>query len=156
MLGQGYVLGRADLGHVGHPDPNYPGPFSMLSGPGLTPHEFARELLNSTSLALLSTSQALIFLLFCMRLIAALINQRRIEDTAAADREGVLFRGMGWLTIGMKFSMCDTTLGFVNQSFGLILTRRILRMIGRACVIIGVIKGFVTCHVLYSSCLAYI
>ncbi|KAH8981368.1 hypothetical protein EDB86DRAFT_436156 [Lactarius hatsudake] len=64
------------------PDPDNGPLYYMLGGPGLTAHEFARELLSSTSLALLTAAQ-----------------------------EGVLFRGQGWLVVGMKLSMCETALG---------------------------------------------
>ena len=112
-------------------------------GPGYGAHEFERELLSSTSLALLAVSQALAFLLSFLALVTGLVKQRNIEDRAATEREGVLFRGLGWLTVGIKLSMFETVLGWVNPSFDVILMRRGLRMIGRACIIIGVVKGFV-------------
>ncbi|KAI9438039.1 hypothetical protein H4582DRAFT_1952276 [Lactarius indigo] len=124
-----------------NPDPDNGNMYYQLGGPGLAAHEFARELLSSTSLALLSVAQGLTFLLFFVRLASSLVKQRNIEDSAATEREGVLFRGLGWLTVGMKLSMTETALGWVTPSFGLVLTRRGLRMIGRACIIIGVVKG---------------
>ncbi|KAH9077561.1 hypothetical protein EDB83DRAFT_1491396 [Lactarius deliciosus] len=124
-----------------HPDPDNGTLYYMLGGPGLTAHEFARELLSSTSLALLTAAQALTFLLFFVRLASGLVKQRNIEDRAATEQEGVLFRGQGWLVVGMKLSMCETALGWVAPSFGLLFTRRGIRLIGRACIIIGVVKG---------------
>jgi hypothetical protein len=47
------------------------------------------------------------------------------------------------LGLGMKISAIESATGFATMSFGLILTRRILRMLGRACIIIGIVKGFV-------------
>ncbi len=112
-------------------------------GAGLTPYDFARILLSSTSLALLTVTQALTFLLFFVRLVSGLVKQRNIEDRAATEREGVLFRGLGWLAVGIKLSAIESILGWITPSFGLVFTRRGLRMIGRACIIIGVVKGFV-------------
>ncbi|KAH8981376.1 hypothetical protein EDB86DRAFT_3247689 [Lactarius hatsudake] len=123
------------------PDPDNGTLYYILGGPGLTAHEFARELLSSTLLALLTAAQALTFLLFFVRLASGLVKQRNIEDRAATEREGVLFRGQGWLVVGMKLSMCETALGWVAPSFGLLFTRRGIRLIGRACIIIGVVKG---------------
>ncbi|KAH9046608.1 hypothetical protein EDB84DRAFT_1465598 [Lactarius hengduanensis] len=123
------------------PDPDNGNLYYMLGGPSLTAHEFARELLSSTSLALLTAAQALTFLLFFVRLASSLVKQRSIEDRAATEQEGVLFRGQGWLVVGMKLSMCETALGWVPPSFGLLFTRRGIRLIGRACIIIGVVKG---------------
>ncbi|KAH8978628.1 hypothetical protein EDB92DRAFT_2119174 [Lactarius akahatsu] len=122
------------------PDPDN-GTMYYIGGPGLTAHEFARELLSSTSLALLTAAQALTFLLFFVRLASGLVKQRNIEDRAATEQEGVLFRGQGWLVVGMKLSMCETALGWVAPSFGLLFTRRGIRLIGRACIVIGVVKG---------------
>jgi hypothetical protein len=105
--------------------------------------EFARELLGSTSLALMTVAQGLTFILFFMGLTSGLVKQHHIESCAAAEREGVLFRGLGWLAVGMKFSMLETAFGWITPSFGLIFFRRGIRLIGRACIIIGVVKGFV-------------
>ena len=115
--------------------------------------EFARELLSSTALALMTVAQALTFLLFFMGLTSGLVKQRHIEACAAAEREAVLFRGLGWLAVGMKFSMMETAFGWVTPSFGLIFFRRGIRLIGRACIIIGVVKGFVRAVLRYALCL---
>src|SRR5260221_483483 len=111
--------------------------------PYLFSFQFGREFLRSTSLALLAIYQTITFLLFFMRLASCFLEQRHIEVRAAAEREGILFRGIGWLVIGMKISSIETAIGFASTSFGIILTRRILRMLGRACIVIGVVKGFV-------------
>ncbi|KAH9955429.1 hypothetical protein BC827DRAFT_1271745 [Russula dissimulans] len=103
--------------------------------------QFGREFLRSTSLVLLIIYQAVTFLVFFARLVSGIMAQRSIEERAAVEREGVLFRGLGWLVVGMKMSAIETTAGFASISFGIILTRRVLRMIGRACIIIGLVKG---------------
>ncbi|KAI9450093.1 hypothetical protein BJY52DRAFT_1419696 [Lactarius psammicola] len=123
------------------PDPNNANVYYQFSGPGLTPREFARILLSSTSQALLTVAQALTFLMLFVRIASGLVKQRSIEDRSATEQEGVLFRGLGWLAVGMKLSVLETALGWVTPSFGLVFTRRGIRMIGRACVIIGVVKG---------------
>jgi hypothetical protein len=129
----------ADLQHVGRdPDVQNPSVYYLLGR-----LEFARELLSSTSLALMTVAQALTFLLFFLGLTSGLVKQRHIETCAAAEREGVLFRGLGWLALGMKLSMLETAFGWVTPSFGLIFLRRGIHLIGRACIIIGVVKGFV-------------
>ncbi|KAH8990896.1 hypothetical protein EDB86DRAFT_3080174 [Lactarius hatsudake] len=94
------------------PDPDNGTLYYMLGGPGLTAHEFARELLSSTSLALLTAAQALTFLLFFVRLTSGLVKQRNM-DRAATEQEGVLFRGQGWLVVGMKLSMPERREEFI-------------------------------------------
>src|SRR5712672_338251 len=105
--------------------------------------QFGREFLRSTSLALLIIYQVVTFLVFFARLVSCIIAQHSIEERAAVEREGVLFRGLGWLVVGIQMSAIESATGFASPSFGLILTRRVLRMIGRACIIIGIVKGFV-------------
>lgn len=138
------------VGQVPHPE-NYIVGNEAAVGSYLSSFQFGGEFLRSTSLAILSIYQAVTFLVFFMRLLSCIAAQRDIEDSAAAEREGVLFRGLGWLAIGMKISAIETAVGFATPSFGLILTRRVLRMLGRACIIIGVIKGFVspTCSIMF-------
>ena len=105
--------------------------------------QFGSEFLRSTSLALLVIYEAGTFLVFFVRLASCILAQYNIEDRAASEWEGIMFRGLGWLVVGAKLSAIETAAGFATTSFGVILTRRVLRMIGRACIIIGVIKGFV-------------
>lgn len=110
-------------------------------GPDLSSFQFGREFLRSISLALLVIYQGITFLVFFVRLASCLLAQYNIEDRAASEWEGILFRGLGWLVVGTKLSAIESAVGFATTSFGVILTRRVLRMIGRACIIIGVIKG---------------
>lgn len=114
--------------------------------------QFGSEFLRSTSLALLVIYQALTFLVFFVRLASCILAQYNIEDRAASEYEGILFRGLGWLAVGAKISAIESAAGFATTSFGVILTRRVLRMIGRACLIIGVIKGFVSSLTRWSLC----
>jgi hypothetical protein len=126
-----------------------PGPESHIVGnqaaigPDLTSFQFGREFLRSTSLALLIFYQVITWLLFFTRLASCIAQQREIESRSAAEREGILFRGIGWLVVGLKISAIESAIGFASSCFGIILTRRIMRMLGRACIIIGVLKGFV-------------
>lgn len=115
-------------------------------GPYLSSFQFGREFLRSISLALLVIYQGITFLVFFVRLASCALAQYNIEDRAASEWEGILFRGLGWLVVGAKISAVESAVGFATTSFGVILTRRILRMIARACIIIGVIKGFASPH----------
>ena len=115
-------------------------------GPDMPSFQFGSEFLRSASLALLVIYEAATFLVFFIRLASCVLAQYNIEDRAASEWEGILFRGLGWLVIGAKISAIETATGFATTSFGVILTRRVLRMIGRACIIIGVIKGFASPH----------
>jgi hypothetical protein len=112
-------------------------------GPDYSAFQFGREFLSSTSLALLTIYQISTFLIFFARLVSRVMSQRAIEVRAASEREAVLFRGIGWLSVGMKLSAVESALGFASMDFGIVLIRRVLRFLGRACVIIGVVKGFV-------------
>lgn len=76
-------------------------------------------------------------------MVKAFVSQRRIEDAGAADHEAILFRGIGWMTLGTKLGAVETVIGFAEQGFATSIFRRILRLLSRACLTIGVVKGSV-------------
>jgi hypothetical protein len=117
--------------------------------------QFGREFLRSISLALFVIYQGITFLVFFVRLASCALAQYNIEDRAASEWEGILFRGLGWLVVGAKISAVESAVGFATTSFGVILTRRVLRMIARACLIIGVIKGFASPQIYFSCMIMY-
>ncbi|TDL27776.1 hypothetical protein BD410DRAFT_893961 [Rickenella mellea] len=98
---------------------------------------------SSLSLALFTAFQAITFCLTFYKLVQAFINQRRIDTSSNEDTEAHLVRGLGWIAGGIKLGAIETVIGFtgVGGGFGTILARRLLRMISRACVIIGIVKG---------------
>ena len=105
--------------------------------------ETARVFFNSVSLALMSPYSVVTFLVFFVRLAGSFVRQREIEDKGGMSEETYLFKGTGWIALGMIFASAESFVGFADGSFGVFLTRRILRMISRACVIIGIVKGSV-------------
>ncbi|CAL1709980.1 unnamed protein product [Somion occarium] len=106
-------------------------------------NDTVRLFLNSFVLVLLVCFQGLNFAASFFRLIKAFMNQRRIDTTVdGSDNEVHLFNGLGWIIGGIKLGAVESIIGFVQDGgFGLALTRRILRLLGRACLIIGVVKG---------------
>ncbi|GJE93454.1 hypothetical protein PsYK624_096130 [Phanerochaete sordida] len=97
---------------------------------------------NSLTLVLLVIFQAVTFSTCFYRLIQALLDQRRIDVTANGnDHERHFINGTGWIALGVKLGALESIIGFASGDFGLTLTRRILRFLGRACLIIGAIKG---------------
>lgn len=98
---------------------------------------------NSLTLVLLVIFQALNFLACFFRLFQAIQNHRRIQETGNNDNEIHLFNGIGWMTAGIKLGVVESVIGFAAGDFGLTLTRRILRMLGRALLIVGIVKGYV-------------
>lgn len=105
---------------------------------------FARTFINSTCLALLAIYQVATFFLILARLARALVGQRSLEvqGVSSSDRRH-LFRGTGWMAVGVKLGVVETAVGFASGSFGLFFTRRLLRLLGRACLIIGTVRGCV-------------
>ncbi|TFK52970.1 hypothetical protein OE88DRAFT_1656687 [Heliocybe sulcata] len=96
---------------------------------------------SSLALALLTAYQALNFCIVFYRLIKSFVDQRRIELSGDSDHSVVLFKGLGWLAIGLKLGAIETVVGFALDGFGGPITRRILRFLSRACLTIGVVKG---------------
>ncbi|KAF5391315.1 hypothetical protein D9757_002082 [Collybiopsis confluens] len=83
--------------------------------------------------------QALNFSFAFFRLSKAFLEQERIESSGVD--EALLFKGTGWIAVGIKLGAIETVIGFVRPQFGLVLARRILRTLGRASLIVGVFKG---------------
>ncbi|ESK87764.1 hypothetical protein Moror_11301 [Moniliophthora roreri MCA 2997] len=104
-----------------------------------TQSRFTWTFLSSLAIALLTAYQAVNFCFAFFRLAKAFINSRRIE-TSSSD-EVVLFNGMGWINAGIKLGAIESVVGFAEAGFGTALVRRILRFLGRACLVIGSIKG---------------
>ncbi|KAJ7628773.1 hypothetical protein FB45DRAFT_1059473 [Roridomyces roridus] len=95
--------------------------------------------LTSLTLALLTAFEAINFCFAFYRLVRAFIDQRRIETTSSDQAH--LIRGIGWITGGFKLGAVETVIGFAQGGFGGALTRRILRFLARAFLIIGIVKG---------------
>lgn len=94
---------------------------------------------TSLTLALLTAFQAVAFCITFIRLIRAFISQRNFEATASD--QAYLFRGTAWIAGALKLGAIETVIGFVPSSFGIVLTRRILRFLSRAFLCIGIVKG---------------
>ncbi|KAK6996008.1 hypothetical protein R3P38DRAFT_3074033 [Favolaschia claudopus] len=95
--------------------------------------------LTSLTLALLTAFEAINFCFAFYRLIRAFVDQRRIETTSSDTTH--LIRGIGWIAGGFKLGAIETVVGFAQGGFGGALTRRILRFLARAFLIIGIVKG---------------
>ncbi|PPQ92199.1 hypothetical protein CVT25_008973 [Psilocybe cyanescens] len=94
---------------------------------------------TSMTLALLIVYQASVFCFAFFRLTQALLSQRRIERK---DSDKAHFaNGIGWISGAAKLGALETVIGFAGGGFGISLTRRIMRMLARAFMCIGIIKG---------------
>lgn len=116
-------------------------PPKSLSVPGFDNdgNKLLWTLFTSFTLALLTVYQVIIFLLAFYRLVRAILDQRRIKTTSTDDIH--LLRGIGWITGALQIGAIETVVGFATGNFGVALTRRILRMLARALLCIGVGKG---------------
>ncbi|KAF7439878.1 hypothetical protein PC9H_000215 [Pleurotus ostreatus] len=119
---------------------------------------------TSISLALFTAYQAINFVLALYRLMRVVLSTRKQEEEEGLNRfnsYGVspskesmttrssdkitLFKGTAWILAGVKLGAVETVVGFVTSGgFGVSLTRRVLRMLSRAFIIIGLAKGLDT------------
>lgn len=97
--------------------------------------------LSYSSLTIYTTIQFLFFLLAFSRLSRAYLDQRRIKLTHSDEHH--YFHGIAWITTGIVIGAIETIAGFVQVSFGVALARRILRLIARATLMFGLLKGCV-------------
>ncbi|RDB28283.1 hypothetical protein Hypma_001413 [Hypsizygus marmoreus] len=94
---------------------------------------------TSITLALLAVYQTINFTFAFYRLVRAFLERRRIETTSSDETH--LFKGIGWITGGLQLGAIETVMGFAGCGFGGALSRRILRLLARAFLCIGVAKG---------------
>ncbi|KAF5325435.1 hypothetical protein D9619_009763 [Psilocybe cf. subviscida] len=94
---------------------------------------------TSLTLALLTAFQAAVFSFAFFRLVRAILNQRRIENNDLDKAH--LFNGIVWLCAGVKIGALESLVGLFGGGFGLALTRRIMRMMSRGCIAVGIAKG---------------
>jgi len=97
---------------------------------------------SSLIIAILAIYQAINFVLTFYQLLRVFIDKRRIE-TSESD-EAHFFHGIGWIAAGIKLGAIETVIGFAPAGFEGAITRRILRLLGRGCLIIGIVKGMDT------------
>ncbi|PPR05932.1 hypothetical protein CVT24_006654 [Panaeolus cyanescens] len=94
---------------------------------------------TAITLVLLTLFQAIVFSITFFRLFQALGHQRRIEDKNADMAH--LIKGAAWISAAAKLGAIETVVGFGGGGFGVSMTRRILRLLSRACLCIGLVKG---------------
>ncbi|THV06859.1 hypothetical protein K435DRAFT_415048 [Dendrothele bispora CBS 962.96] len=97
---------------------------------------------TSLTLALLVAYQAVNFSFSFFRLVKAFLHQRSIEASDTDERH--FFKGIGWIAGGYKLGAIETVVGFAQGGFGGAFTRRILRFLSRAFLVIGLTKGLDT------------
>ncbi|KAI8989181.1 hypothetical protein BD414DRAFT_486330 [Trametes punicea] len=114
---------------------------SLVLGVGFT-DPTPEVILNSATLVLLTVFQAVNFCVAFVRLVKVLLHKRTIETNGNEKAmETHLFRGLGWIVVGMKLGAIETVIGFAQGGFPIAFTRRLLRFIAHACLIVGVLKG---------------
>lgn len=95
---------------------------------------------SNLTLALLTSYQALAFLLFLCRAANVTTDQKRLESMGGKLQDH-MFRGVLYMVLGVKMGTIETAVGFAGGGFGYTITRRILRLLGRALLITGFLKG---------------
>lgn len=91
------------------------------------------------SLALYTNYQCLTAFLALYRLYTALFDQLRIDTNNTDERH--FFNGTGWIAFGIKVGAVEGIIGFAAGGFAIPFSRRILRLVSRVCMIVGILKG---------------
>lgn len=94
------------------------------------------------SLALYTSYQCLTAFLALYRLCTALFDQLRIDTNNTDERH--FFNGTGWIAFGITVGAVEGIIGFAAGGFAIPLSRRILRLVSRVCMIVGTLKGWVS------------
>lgn len=112
----------------------------LAIGFGRAGDETIWQFFTSVALVLLIVIQAFIFC-FSIYVAVSLLQERRLSRSFFEGCDMPTIRGVVWIALGVKLGAIETVLGFVNDGFAIILTRRILRMASRCCLGIGALHS---------------
>ncbi|KAI0372424.1 hypothetical protein BV20DRAFT_70428 [Pilatotrama ljubarskyi] len=114
----------------------------LVLGVGFT-NKAAEMSLSTVTLILFIVFQVLTFSIAFFRLVRALSHQRTIEtvEREKKEMEAHLFRGLGWIVVGLLLGAIETGVGFAQGGFAIVFTRRLLRFLSHASLVIGIVKG---------------
>jgi hypothetical protein len=101
---------------------------------------------TSFTLAFLTSFQIAVFCFAFFRLSQTIFSRKRFQSQHNAKVQ--LIKGIGWISGSLMLGAIETVMGFAVGGFGVVLSRRILRLLTRASLCIGVIKGVDDFHVL--------
>ncbi|KAF8960898.1 hypothetical protein BDZ97DRAFT_1921786 [Flammula alnicola] len=123
------------------PPPDNPASTQTMIAIGFTSNreETLWAFFTNVTLTLLVVFQAAVFCFAFFRLCRALLHQRRIENEGSDKAHFV--NGTGWLCAAAKLGALESVVGFAGGGFGIAFTRRIMRMLARACLCQGLVKG---------------
>lgn len=116
-----------------------PSPSLVVAGFQNDKNRILWEFFMCLGLAILASYQLLNAALPLYRTLSTLMVDRSPE--AAASEEIRLLRGIVWITIALTVGAVESVVGFAGGGFWGALTRRSLRLLARALLVIGVIKG---------------
>jgi hypothetical protein len=94
---------------------------------------------TSLTLAFLTGFQIAVFGFAFFRLTKTIFSRRRIQFQHSNKAQSI--KGIGWISGSLILGGIETVIGFALGGFRVVLTRRILRLLTRASLCIGVIKG---------------
>lgn len=97
------------------------------------------NIIANTTLALVTAYQAVHFCVAFLHFFQKAFRGERAFSTAS-ERDLRLYSmsGTGWLAAGLKLGAVETVLGFAGFTFAPTIVRRVLRVLGRAFMLIGV------------------
>lgn len=114
----------------------------MMSGSSLATAEGLWTFFTRFALALYAFAQAVAFYLCFTHVLGALSHRRDMKDLEkSAHADVVLLKGNGWLATGFALGVIETVLGFAPGLMGIVLARRIARLLSRTCLCIGLLRG---------------
>ena len=97
-------------------------------------------LFTTLTLSFLTCFQITVFCFAFFRLTQAISGRRRIAGNNHSAKAH-LIKGIGWISGSLMLGGLETAMGFAVGGFGVVLSRRILRLSTRVSLCIGVIKG---------------
>jgi hypothetical protein len=99
--------------------------------------------ISDTSLVLLALYQGIVFVLVAVRLFKVWNRQKKAEIGGGASQTKYRTRGLGWIAFALFVGAVEAIVGFVHGGFEVILARRLLHVLSRGGLVVGLLMGYV-------------
>ncbi|OCH94640.1 hypothetical protein OBBRIDRAFT_831686 [Obba rivulosa] len=103
------------------------------------------SMLDAATLIFLALYQLFIFFVMLRRLMKVLAHKQALRESKAVKQmETHHIRGVGWIAGSLLLGASEVLIGLAQGTFAVALARRIIRMVARTCLVVGVVQGIDT------------
>jgi hypothetical protein len=104
--------------------------------------------ISDAALILFALYQGAFFVLVSIRLFKVWTAQHEVEVGGGASQRTYRTRGLGWIAAAFLIGAIEAIVGFVQGTFAVVMTRRLLHLFSRSFLVVGLLLGcgnFIRC-----------